>query len=63
MNDLKIAQDNNSSSSRPRITVDMTKDQLKAAQAYDLNGQSRSTGSGTTTPPTGSSSSPRPGRA
>lgn len=36
MNDIKITNDNNSS--RPRFTVDMTKDQLKAAQAFDLNG-------------------------
>jgi sporulation protein YlmC with PRC-barrel domain len=49
MNDLKITQDNNSS--RPRVTVDMTKDQLKAAQAYDLNGNGRTTSSGTTTAP------------
>jgi len=55
MNDLKVAQDNNN---KPRFTVDMTKDQLKAAQAYDLNGPSRSSGSGTTTPPAGSTSSP-----
>src|SRR5205807_5528779 len=41
MNDLKITQDNNSN--KPRFTVDMTKDQLKAAQAYDLNGNARST--------------------
>lgn len=47
MNDLKITQDNNSS--RPRVTVEMTKDQLKAAQAYDLNG--KNTSSGTTTAP------------
>ena len=56
MNDLKIAQDNNSS--HPRVTVDMTKDQLKAAQAFDLNATGRNTGSGTTTPPAGSTSAP-----
>src|SRR5437588_5519118 len=50
MNDLKITQDNNNSN-KPRFTVDMTKDQLKAAQAYDLNGPSRNSSSGTTTPP------------
>ena len=55
MNDLKITQDNNN---KPRFAVDMTKDQLKAAQAYDLNGPSRNTGSGTTTPPAGSTSAP-----
>ena len=47
MNDLKITQDSNSS--KPRVAVDMTKDQLKAAQVFDLNG--RNTSSGTTTPP------------
>jgi len=52
MNDLKITQDNN----KPRFTVDMTKDQLKAAQAFDLNPRSASTG--TTTPPTGSTTPP-----
>jgi sporulation protein YlmC with PRC-barrel domain len=46
MNDLKITQDNNS---KPRFAVDMTKDQLKAAQAFDLN--PRNTSTGTTTPP------------
>jgi sporulation protein YlmC with PRC-barrel domain len=55
MNDLKITQDNNN---KPRFAVDMTKDQLKAAQAYDLNGPNRNTSSGTTTPPAGSTSSP-----
>jgi hypothetical protein len=46
MNDLKITQD---SSNKPRFAVDMTKDQLKAAQAFDLN--ARSTSTGTSTPP------------
>ena len=46
MNDLKITQD---TSNRPRFTADMTKDQLKAAQAFDLNPHSASTG--TTTAP------------
>ena len=46
MNDLKITQD---SSNKPRFAVDMTKDQLKAAQAFDLN--LRNTSTGTTTPP------------
>ena len=52
MNDLKITQDNN----KPRFAVDMTKDQLKSAQAYELNPRSASTG--TTTPPTGSTTPP-----
>jgi len=46
MNDLKITQD---SSNKPRFAVDMTKDQLKAAQAFDLN--ARNTSTGTSTPP------------
>jgi sporulation protein YlmC with PRC-barrel domain len=54
MNDLKVTEDNN----KPRFAVDMTKDQLKAAQAYDLNGPSKNSGSGTTTAPAGSTSSP-----
>jgi sporulation protein YlmC with PRC-barrel domain len=45
MNDLKITQDNN----KPRFAVDMTKDQLKAAQAFELNPHNTSTG--TTAPP------------
>ena len=52
MNDLKITQDNN----KPRFAVDMTKDQLKSAQAYELNPCSASTGS--TTPPAGSTTPP-----
>ena len=52
MNDLKITQDNN----KPRFAVDMTKDQLKSAQAYELNPRSASTGS--TTPPAGSTTPP-----
>ena len=46
MNDLKITQDNNN---KPRFAVDMTKDQLKAAQAFELSRGSSSTG--TSTPP------------
>src|SRR5437763_3971169 len=34
MNDLKVTEEKNSN--KHRFTVDMTKDQLKAAQAYDL---------------------------
>src|SRR5437763_16976876 len=60
MNDLKITQDNNN---KPRFAVDMTKDQLKAAQAYELNPRSASTGTtappaGSTTPPAGSTTPP-----
>ena len=56
MNDLKVTQDNNSSN-KPRFTVDMTKEQLKAAQAYDLNGPSRNSSSGSTTAPASRSNS------
>src|SRR5947208_2721199 len=56
MNDLKITQENNSN--KPRFTIDMTKDQLKSAQAYDLNGKGSSASSGTTTPPAGSTTPP-----
>jgi sporulation protein YlmC with PRC-barrel domain len=52
MNDLKITQDD---SNKPRFTVNMTKDQLKSAQAYDLNGPSRNSSSGSTTAPARSS--------
>ena len=48
MNDLTVT--NESNSNRRRFTVDMTKDQLKAAQAYDLNGN-RTARSGTSTAP------------
>ena len=53
MSDLKITQDDNN---KPRFTVDMTKDQLKSAQAYDLNGPSRNSSSGPTTAPASRSS-------
>src|SRR5205807_362886 len=60
MSDLKITQNDNN---KPRFTVDMTKDQLKSAQAYDLNGPSRNSSSGSTTAPssrsnTGSNTEP-----
>jgi sporulation protein YlmC with PRC-barrel domain len=48
LSDLKITRENNSS--RPHFTVDMTKEQLKAAQAYDL-GRTPSGNSGTSTAP------------
>jgi sporulation protein YlmC with PRC-barrel domain len=54
MNDLKITQDD---SNKPRFTVNMTKDQLKSAQAYDLNGPSRNSSSGSTTAPASRSNS------
>lgn len=46
LNDIKVSFDNNN---KPKFVVDMTKDQLKAAQAYDLNPPNRNTGS--TNPP------------
>lgn len=47
MHDLKIALDD---SNKPKVIVDMTKDQLKQAQAFDLNTRPATTGS--STPPT-----------
>src|SRR5437588_1422288 len=46
MNDLKITFDNNN---KPHFAVDMTKEQLKAAQAFDLSEKTATTG--TSTPP------------
>ena len=43
MNDIKVTNDNN----KPRFTVTMTKEQLKAAQAYDLNEKTGPTGTST----------------
>jgi len=44
MNDLKVDFDNNN---KPKFSVDMTKDQLKAAQAFDLNEKTATAGSST----------------
>ena len=60
MNDMKIDFDNNN---KPKFSVDMTKDQLKAAQAYDLNEKTATTGSSTapgsrTVPPRDDRSNP-----
>ena len=44
MNDLKVDFDNNN---KPKFSIDMTKDQLKAAQAFDLNEKTATTGSST----------------
>ncbi len=46
MNDVKVSMDQNN---KPRFTVAMTKEQLKAAQAYDLNNTGATTG--TSRPP------------
>ena len=46
MHDLKIAEDRNN---KPHISVAMTKEQLKAAQTYELSPRNRATG--TSTPP------------
>ena len=53
MNDVKVDFDKDN---KPHFTVDMTKDQLKAAQAFDLDEKKASTGSSTTT---GTSTPPR----
>ena len=45
MNDLKVTFDKDSN--KPHFTVDMTKEQLKAAQNFDLNEKKASTGSST----------------
>jgi sporulation protein YlmC with PRC-barrel domain len=44
MSDLKVDFDNNN---KPKFSVDMTKDQLKAAQAFDLSEKTATTGSST----------------
>ena len=44
MNDIKVTFDDNN---KPKFAVDMTKDQLKSAQAYDLNEKNAATGSST----------------
>ena len=53
MRDIKVDFDKDN---KPHFTVDMTKDQLKAAQAFDLDEKKASTGSSTTT---GTSTPPR----
>jgi hypothetical protein len=50
MNDIKASFDTNN---KPKFAVDMTKDQLKSAQAYDLD--EKKAGTGSSTPP-----APRP---
>ena|ERR1700680_3732386 len=44
MNDMKVTFDDNN---KPKFAVDMTKDQLKSAQAFDLNEKNAATGSST----------------
>lgn len=44
MNDMKVDFDNNN---KPKFSVDMTKDQLKAAQGFDLNEKTATIGSST----------------
>jgi sporulation protein YlmC with PRC-barrel domain len=44
MNDIKITEDKNN---KPHFAVEMTKDQLKAAQAFDLNRNTTASGSST----------------
>jgi sporulation protein YlmC with PRC-barrel domain len=48
IDNLKVTNDN----AKPRFTVDMSKDQLKTAQTYDLN---EADPAGSTTPPAQSS--------
>ncbi|MBV9829137.1 MAG: PRC-barrel domain-containing protein [Alphaproteobacteria bacterium] len=55
MQDIKVTWNNNGTQTSspanpndtPRFTVNLTKDQLKAAQAYDLNNNNTNTGSST----------------
>ncbi len=44
MNDLKVDFDSNN---KPKFSIDLTKDQLKAAQAFDLSEKTATTGSST----------------
>jgi PRC-barrel domain len=48
MNDLKVSTDNNG---KPRFTLDMTENQLKSAQNYNLSAPKQNTASGSSTPP------------
>jgi sporulation protein YlmC with PRC-barrel domain len=54
MNDIKVDFDNNN---KPKFSVDMTKDQLKAAQGFDLSEKTATTG--TSTPPANRATTPR----
>ena len=61
MNDIKVDFDNNN---KPKFSVNMTKDQLKAAQAFDLSEKTATTGSSTapgarTVPPRDTTIPPR----
>ena len=55
MNDIKVSEDRNN---KPHFAVDMTKDQLKAAQTFDLN--RNTTASGSSTVPANRPASERP---
>jgi sporulation protein YlmC with PRC-barrel domain len=44
MNDIKVSFDDNN---KPKFAVDLTREQLKSAQAYDLNVKNAATGSST----------------
>lgn len=49
MNDLQVSNDKNGT---PRFTLDMTENQLKSAQAYELNPPTKeTTATGSSTPP------------
>jgi sporulation protein YlmC with PRC-barrel domain len=47
MNDIKVSFGDNN---KPKFAIDMTKDQLKSAQAFNLN--EKNAGTGSSTPPT-----------
>lgn len=52
MSDIKVSfekNNSNSSTNKPRFTINMTKEQLKSAQAFEFNRSKAS--SGTSTPP------------
>jgi sporulation protein YlmC with PRC-barrel domain len=48
MNDIKVSD---GSDGKPRFSVEMTKDQLKSAQAYDITPPTHNAATGSTNPP------------
>jgi len=56
MNDVKVTFDTNNSN-KPRFTVNMTKEQLKSAQAYDLTADAKSS-TGSSAPPSSTGAAP-----
>jgi sporulation protein YlmC with PRC-barrel domain len=59
MNDIKVTNDNNNSN-KHRFTVEMTKDQLKSAQAFDLNRNDTGRTGSSTAPANNAPASNRP---